>query len=473
MRRHQECVASLAQLRTLTPVDSVMPTRVRKALVWGMSAGLLALGVSTPSANASEVHAALLNCDKSGCNYTLVFAAGAGEANNVSVTGDAVALTLVDDGATLTAGSGCVSVGPNTARCDQYRGCPTCPPDGLYWAHIDLGDGNDRLRVPGVTETTVTAGSGDDDVAIQSGPINGGGGRDTLEGDGRTVIADGDNGSPAAPFDADTLVGAGKSTIVDYQTRTQPVDVDLVAGRGGQGNENDRLTGVTGALGGTGPDDLRGDAGPNVLIGMAGNDHVTGREGDDQLGGGSGADLLDGGDGNDNFRPSGANGYPQSAGEPADPPDTVVCGDGNDFVNEVDGDRLASDCERVFWRTTTIQTFRLSARLRALSASILSVRAYDCPQRRSQLILTVRLRTPAGNIAAGTLLGRRIVTCRKHFGFKNAALHLSPSGQHLLRHAHELPVVIAAKERNPNLFHPKRWWIERNELTTDLVLAST
>ena len=63
------------------------------------------------------------------------------------------------------------------------------------------------------------------------------------------------------------------------------------------GDDNDRLTTGTGAVGTT--HELHGDAGNDILVASAGNDQLYGGTGSDFLSGGADDDYLDGGEGND------------------------------------------------------------------------------------------------------------------------------------------------------------------------------
>jgi hypothetical protein len=404
-------------------------------------------------------------CDRYECIHQLVFDASPGEANAVAITGSETALIVTDRGASLSPKSGCTKLDEHSARC-EYRDCRNCPLERLSDAQVALGDGNDRLSVSDATSITVSAGPGDDNVEIENGRVDGGGGRDTLTGGKATPISDGDDGSAQAPFDSDLISGPA---IVDYGRRTSPVTVDLAAGVGGTAGEHDRLSGITGALGGSSTDHLTGTAGSDVLIGMGDDDEVVGGDGNDRLGGGTGADVLDGGTGDDTFSPGGTDTYPQSATRGNDASDRVVCGEGRDVVDEVFNDYVAPGCEHVWLLNVAIEPFRLSLPLASPTASLMGIHGYDCPQRRTRLTMTIRLADALRRWDMGTVLGRRATVCRKHYGFRNAALHLSLEGKRILRAAGRLRVVVTVEERNPDLFQPKRFWINRASFVSDLV----
>lgn len=199
----------------------------------------------------------------------------------------------------------------------------------------DGHDGNDRLDATGLTSIgaemqggrhhdTLLGGAGDDrlrgdfDGAAGDGAegddwIEGGGGNDTLYGDG----ADGGEGG------ADTILGGTGD--------------NLIWGDGGDGAEgrSDSL------IGGPGSDTILGHTGSDYLSGGTGGDNVLiggrdGSEGDDTLVGGPGNDVLSGGEKNDSLVGGGGrNILVGGAGE-----DTIAGGPGEDLMV---ADRFAYD----------------------------------------------------------------------------------------------------------------------------------
>lgn len=159
---------------------------------------------------------------------------------------------------------------------------------------INGSTGNDVLR--GGDNTDTLQGGSDSDT-LEGGPgrddnLFGGGGNDKLfGGDGDSDDLDGGPG-------ADQLDGGpGKLDIVLYNTRSNPVFVDLSSSTAdnGESGEGDRiLTGVENAMGGEDSDILRGNDGDNNLIGRGGNDLVFGGKGKDVVLGGDGDDILGG-----------------------------------------------------------------------------------------------------------------------------------------------------------------------------------
>lgn len=148
-----------------------------------------------------------------------------------------------------------------------------------------------RAACTGVQRIEVDAGAGDDRVVVVSSlpaRLSGGEGRDTLTGGGGDDTLDGGAGSDALTG------GAGKDTVT-YSGRSARVLVDLdVVGGAGEPGEDDRIAAdVENAVGGDGPDELRGDGGPGVLAGGGGDDLLDGRGGADRLEGGDGTDTAD------------------------------------------------------------------------------------------------------------------------------------------------------------------------------------
>ena len=165
---------------------------------------------------------------------------------------------------------------------------------------MTLGDGDDVLVVAGDigTGVDVQAGPGDDTVTATARPdrIDGGGGRDTLDGAGAgDVLTDGD--TPAGA-DGDVLRGGPGADRVSYESRTAAMTVDLALGTAGETGEADVLAGVEAVATGSGDDTLLGSPAAEQLDAGDGANVVDGREGDDSL---SGAGRLAGGAGNDDI----------------------------------------------------------------------------------------------------------------------------------------------------------------------------
>jgi Ca2+-binding RTX toxin-like protein len=159
---------------------------------------------------------------------------------------------------------------------------------------INGSTGNDTLR-GGDNTDTLQGGSGNDTV-------EGGSGRDDNlfggDGDDKLLGGDGDSDDLDGGRGADQLDGGpGKLDIVLYNTRSDPVFVDLssTTADNGERDEGDRiLTGVENAMGGAGGDILNGNDVDNNLIGRGGIDLIFGGKGKDVVLGGDGDDILGG-----------------------------------------------------------------------------------------------------------------------------------------------------------------------------------
>jgi Ca2+-binding RTX toxin-like protein len=176
----------------------------------------------------------------------------------------------------------------------------------LSGALADLALGQATLRGERLTLIGIEAlyGGKADDTLLGDATANrlsGNDGNDLLYGRGGDDSLFGGEGS-------DTLVGGPGSDVLDggagfdevrYELETQPLFVDLTAGRAQLDNVADTLTGIEAVYGGKGDDTLLGDDFANRLDGGAGNDLLRGGRNDDTLMGSSGNDTLDGGAGVD------------------------------------------------------------------------------------------------------------------------------------------------------------------------------
>ena len=293
---------------------------------------------------------------------TLDYTAAAGEQNRIFVVSTGMpGFRIFDMTTPLTAGSGCQSVSANEAFCSVVQ--PNGPATVVI--HVAAGDLNDFIEV--------------DAAGYQRAVLEGGEGADELQGGiAQTVnVLDGGPGSdifrPAQFVDAD---------VVDYSSRTSPVNVtvgDGLANDGEAGEQdliqdgigavwggaaNDTIAGHTGTfenveLFGRGGDDtltadggdasgLRGGEGDDTLV-SAGSSRADGASmyggaGDDVLRGGKGWDYFEGGAGNDRLR-CGEGGSSVYAGPGADRIvggpgfDGMLGGDGPDTLFARDGKR--------------------------------------------------------------------------------------------------------------------------------------
>ena len=216
-----------------------------------------------------------------------------------------------------------------------------CHPGATYTLTIDLGGGDDVLRVRTArisplfstpeslaSAITIDGGAGADDVAVESPTvapiIKGGDGDDVLAARGA------DNPGTTGPsFDG----GAGRDLVdfagasPDDAGRTEGVDADLTRGTARfvsrclssappTRTREDRLISIERVSGTSQGDILTGTKNADELIGGDGADRIDGRDGDDIVSGGAdedvviggaGRDMVDGGPGLDQF-PAGSGG---------------------------------------------------------------------------------------------------------------------------------------------------------------------
>lgn len=277
----------------------------------------------------------------------LVFRAAPGEANDLYVNDEGGEIVF-DDSLAMTSTPG---------LCDRGEFEPAgrlrCVPQGGSGVRIELGDGDDHLRLgSGWTLGTPIAadgGPGNDELNGYAGPetFHGGDGNDTLKGNqgddhlfgdaGNDVIEGGDGADEVRGGDGDDTVGgggtadradivdggAGRDTLDQYEwtaggsqpAPSQPITltIDGVAddGRPGEGDnvidvEVAKLLVAANITAGPGPVELsvfRTQALPSRLIGTDQPDMLTGFDYDDRIEGGAGDDVIVGGYGNDTIIP--------------------------------------------------------------------------------------------------------------------------------------------------------------------------
>lgn len=242
--------------------------------------------------------------------YVLVFQAGKGEANRVSVDGGSETI-VTDKGAKLKAGARCDRLSNHRARCDFPTMIRIARLNVAVPARANLGSGNDRIEGNGIFWNRLNGGPGDD--VLRGSPGNdliiGGTGSDLIDGRG----ADQDVASYQGRSD-DLRISLAKSTARNDGGK-----------RDGPRGSRDRIVRVENAVGGKGDDVLRGTNGPDGLIPLAGEDSVFALAGDDFI------DL----------------GLEANGGGPADgQADAVNCGPGlADSVQGADGQDTLTDCE--------------------------------------------------------------------------------------------------------------------------------
>jgi Ca2+-binding RTX toxin-like protein len=201
------------------------------------------------------------------------FSSGPGDANTVTLSREGGELVFRFGAAAVSAEEPCRADVPGTIRCPVTEGEPGIP--GVAFA---MEDGDDAVTMTDGLGIEARISAGPDDDAV-----TGGDGNEEIDG---------------GPGD-DRLAAGGGFDVLTYAGRTEPLTVDLTAGRGGAAAEVDALAGFETLVGGGGDDRLRGRPGPQTLDGGPGDDRLDGAGGADVLFGGVGTDRLWGGAGDD------------------------------------------------------------------------------------------------------------------------------------------------------------------------------
>ncbi|MEA2241586.1 MAG: hypothetical protein QOD24_1142 [Solirubrobacteraceae bacterium] len=332
----------------------------------------------------------------------LDYRAFGGEANRALFVWGPDGVIVSDPGAALVIG--CMPRALTEVRCPAPgepvgaggAGCEPC------LATMELGDGDDTGEIRNAPEQPTLAvlidgGPGNDTLSVNRGMVLGGPGNDTLSGEflaggpgnDRLAGTEADNVLDGGPG-ADLLKGMGGIDRTTYGDRTEGVRV-TIDGRSDDGvpGEGDDVE-TEDVNGGAGPDVLLGDDGPNRLTGLCGDDRLTGGGGADVLQGGPGADVIDGGAGDDiiyaDAGPFVQPPPPAAAcdAQPADGSDLVACGPGDDLVLAGAGDRVAADCERVYFGSVDVPRLKIVAppvERPARNAGAVRVAVVDVTQR--------------------------------------------------------------------------------------------
>ncbi|MER7026542.1 MULTISPECIES: calcium-binding protein [Streptomyces] len=251
---------------------------------------VLTAGAAAPSAFAAAPQA---TAAVAGNGRELAYTAAPGQANDVTVTetydGDdrTRLIYVIDDRVPVTAGQGCThpdAADATKVRCtvgtvesqspyaaltmdlgdrDDRLALTNTAGETYFFNRILLGAGNDTATTGGRADgSTVVGGAGDDRITVgEAATVLGGEGRDTIEANGDSALAQG---------------GAGDDVL-----KGGPGDQDL------SGDDGDDTI-----YGGPGDDILNGGAGDDILYGNSGNDHLYGGPGKDQLSGGPGEDVV-------------------------------------------------------------------------------------------------------------------------------------------------------------------------------------
>jgi Ca2+-binding RTX toxin-like protein len=338
------------------------------------------IAAAATTAFASPAAAGTARSTASGLEYSAI----GGEANRALFTWDGDTVYVSDPGAAIVLG--CMPRTLTEVRCSapglppSGAGAPRCDP---CIANMYLGDGNDTGEIRNAPErptlsVLVDGGDGNDQLSANRGTVVGGPGNDALTGellyggpgDDRLAGTDTDNVLDGG-LGADLLKGMGGTDRATYADRSEGVRV-TIDGRSDDGapGEGDDVE-TEDVNGGAGPDVLTGDDGPNRLTGLCGDDRLTGAGGADVLEGGPGADTIDGRAGDDIiYADAGPFGDPpppaaRCGAERATARDLIACGPGDDLALAGVGDRVAADCERVYFNV------RDSPRLKILSSPVM------------------------------------------------------------------------------------------------------
>jgi Ca2+-binding RTX toxin-like protein len=336
------------------------------------SSVLIALAAAPAAASAATIESSA-SIGPAAESY-IVFVAGKGERNRLTITDSRKGVVFSDPGARMRRYPGDFG----DCKFTRHRHRATCDVDRRIDIFVSLRDRDDSLRFKGsnagplgrTPRTDVKDAAELADVYYDSdgandehGYLSGGSGNDRIlgtdlndvldGGPGRDLV-DGGNG-PDRIVDRpdssrDKLRGGRGIDTVDGTGRA-PMTTDLQAGTLVSGGHTDTLDSFEKARGGAGDDTLLGSDGADGLFGDHGGDALDGRGGGDYLGGDlevqdasdggdPGQDILTGGPGDDvlDGRDSGA---PRSL----TPTDQLMCGDGEDRIVALQDDLADPSCE--------------------------------------------------------------------------------------------------------------------------------
>lgn len=430
---------------------------------------ILAVLVLTAAAASTLASPAAAGTARSGATG-LEYRGLAGEANRALLQWTGGEVLLSDPGAALVLG--CMARTLTEVRCPAPGRSPTgasTPPCELCLVSMFLGDGNDTGEIRDAPLDPrlwllLDGGAGDDQLSSNRGWVLGGPGSDALTGellaggagDDRLAGTNTDTVLDGGPG-ADLLKGMGGSDRTTYADRTAGVRV-TIDGRsddGEQGEGDDVET--EDVIGGAGADVLTGDDGRNALTGLCGDDRLTGGGGADVLEGGAGGDTIDGRAGDDIiYADAGPFADPGPLAAPCGSPptagsDLVACGPGDDLALAGSGDRVAADCERVYFNARDVPRLKVVTAAPAvvrLRRGRVRVAVRDLTQASRlptdgvfPLSATVSLRAARG--APEGVLGRATLPRLDAGGLARVAVPLTRTARRALRRRHgALRVVV-------------------------------
>jgi Ca2+-binding RTX toxin-like protein len=263
---------------------------------------------------------------------SVIYTAGTGEANDLSVTQSVSTITITDAGVTTISdpnpADACAvdSIVTNKITCTDATQTAACwdpaNPDGRTIGHIELtlGDGDDQATIDDtVTPDTIMRGDDGNDVLTggkcASTEISGGAGNDELIGGAGTDFLSGGAGDdvvhPGEGSDFDIyglgggsfLLGGSGFDTLSYSELTTPVRIDLTIAVSAAGPTTGQCH-----LHGSGAEFVQDqidqiDISPSNqferLVGTSGDDCIEGSRLDNEIDGGPGADQISGNFGRD------------------------------------------------------------------------------------------------------------------------------------------------------------------------------
>jgi Ca2+-binding RTX toxin-like protein len=228
-----------------------------------------------------------------GSAVVLQYDAGAGETNQLTITGPTAGQYAISDpGAAITA------IAPCTTGLDVHTA--TCTSAAINRLRVNTRDMNDVATINSVTPASGFNNESDD--GLSGGPgddiLTGGSGSDFVNGESPFSDTPTDTGragndlvSGGPGCVADSFDGGGGANTITYGDRTQPVTVTVATFttqangercRPGGGSELDTiLGGLQNVIGGSGADSINGGDNDNTLVGGLGADKLNGGLGDD------------------------------------------------------------------------------------------------------------------------------------------------------------------------------------------------